>query len=390
MAPLNGVPFSGLRDAVDRINPMNLIRLGPAEGHESAIQSPFSLLPVPILGKGGFVMRFSTRLALWTAFFAIAGDAAAAADAPKLTVYTYSSFVAEWGPGPKITPIFEQQCGCKIEWVAIGDGAGLLSRLKLEGKKTPADIVLGIDTSLTAEAAATGLIAPHGVDVSAVKLPVAWDDKNFVPYDYGYFAFMWDTQQLKAPPKSLADLTANGDEPKILLEDPRTSTPGLGLMLWLKSVYGDKASDAWKGMAPKILTVSKSWDEAYGLFTKGEAPLVLSYTTSEAYHVMEEKTDRYKALVFPEGNYMQVEVAGMLKTSKHPELAKQFLQFLVSKDFQTVIPTTNWMLPVTDNAAPAEFATAVKQPQKALLLPAQDVATHRAAWIKEWLDAVGQ
>jgi thiamine transport system substrate-binding protein len=105
---------------------------------------------------------------------------------------------------------------------------------------------------------------------------------------------------------------------------------------------------------------------------------------------MEEKTDRYKALVFPEGNYMQVEVAGMLKTSKHPELAKQFLQFLVSKDFQTVIPTTNWMLPVTDNAAPAEFATAVKQPQKALLLPAQDVATHRAAWIKEWLDAVGQ
>lgn len=389
MAPLNGVPFSGLRDAVDRINPMNLIRLGPAEGHESAIQNLFSLLPVPILGKGGFVMRFASRLILSAAFLAIAG-VASAADVPKLTVYTYSSFVAEWGPGPKITPIFEQQCGCKIEWVGIGDGAGLLSRLKLEGEKTPADIVLGIDTSLTAEAAATGLIAPHGVDVSGVKLPVAWDDKNFVPYDYGYFAFMWDTQQLKAPPKSLADLTASGDEPKILLEDPRTSTPGLGLMLWLKSVYGDKASDAWKGMAPKILTVSKSWDEAYGLFTKGEAPLVLSYTTSEAYHVMEEKTDRYKALVFPEGNYMQVEVAGMLKTSKHPELAKQFLQFLVSKDFQTVIPTTNWMLPVSEGAAPAEFATAVPQPRKTLLLPAQDVATHRAAWIKEWLEAVGQ
>ncbi len=389
MTPLNGVPLTGLRDAVDRINPMNLIRLGPAEGHESAIQNPFSLLPVPFLGKGGFVMRIASRLVLSAAFIALAG-AASAADIPKLTVYTYSSFVAEWGPGPKITPVFEQQCGCKIEWVGIGDGAGLLSRLKLEGEKTPADIVLGIDTSLTAEAAATGLIAPHGVDTSAVKLPVAWDDKNFVPYDYGYFAFMWDTQQLKDPPKSLADLTASGTEPKILLEDPRTSTPGLGLMLWLKTVYGDKASDAWKGLAPKILTVSKSWDEAYGLFTKGEAPLVLSYTTSEAYHVMEEKTDRYKALVFPEGNYMQVEVAGMLKTSKHPALAKQFLQFLVSKDFQTVIPTTNWMLPVTDGAAPPEFATTVPQPQKALLLPAAEVAQHRAAWIKEWLDAVGQ
>ncbi len=334
-------------------------------------------------------MRLSARLAL-IAFASFAGIASAAADMPKLTVYTYSSFVAEWGPGPKITPIFEQQCGCKIEWVGVGDGAGLLAKLKLEGEKTPADIVLGIDTSLTAEAAATGLIAPHGIDAGAVKLPVAWDDPNFVPYDYGYFAFMWDTQQLKDPPQSLADLAADGAEPKLLLEDPRTSTPGLGLMLWLKSVYGDKATDAWKGLAPKILTVSKSWDEAYGLFTKGEAPLVLSYTTSEAYHVMSEQTDRYKALVFPEGNYMQIEVAGMLKTSKHPDLARQFLQFLVSKDFQSVIPTTNWMLPVIDGATPPQFATAAPQPQKALLLPADEVAKHRAAWIQEWLEAVGQ
>jgi thiamine transport system substrate-binding protein len=334
-------------------------------------------------------MRLSAGLAL-AALGAFIGIAPAQADTPKLTVYTYASFVAEWGPGPKITPVFEQQCGCRIEWVGVGDGAGLLAKLKLEGEKTPADIVLGIDTSLTAEAEATGLVAPHGVDLGALKLPVAWDDKSFVPYDYGYFAFMWDTQQLKDPPNSLADLVKEGEEPKLLLEDPRTSTPGLGLMLWLKAIYGDKAAQAWQGMAPKILTVSKSWDEAYGLFTKGEAPLVLSYTTSEAYHVMAEKTDRYKALAFPEGNYMQVEVAGMLKTSKHPELARQFLQFLVSKDFQGVIPTTNWMLPVINGATPSEFATAVQQPQKALLLPADEVAKNRTAWIKEWLEAVGQ
>jgi thiamine transport system substrate-binding protein len=328
-------------------------------------------------------------LVLIAAFIALTG-AASAADQPKLTVYSYSSFVSEWGPGPKVTPVFERQCGCKVEWVSVGDAAALLSRLKLEGEKSPADVVLGLDTSLTAEAAATGLIAPHGVDLSAVKLPVAWDDKNFVPFDYGYFAFMWDSETLKTPPKSLADLATGGDEPKILLEDPRTSTPGLGLMLWLKEVYGDKAGEVWKSLAPKILTVSKSWDEAYGLFTKGEAPLVLSYTTSQAYHVMEEKTERYKALVFPEGNYMQVEVAGMLKSSQHQELAKKFLQFLVSKEFQTAIPTTNWMLPVTEGATPPEFATAAPKPEKALLLPANEVAQHRAAWIKEWLDAVGQ
>jgi thiamine transport system substrate-binding protein len=328
---------------------------------------------------------------LITALVAVFATAAAEADTPKLTVYTYSSFVADWGPGPKITPLFEAKCGCKIEWVSVGDGAGLLARLKLEGKNSPADVVLGLDTSLTAEAAATGLIAPHGADLSALKLPITWSDKDFVPFDYGYFAFVYDSQTLKSPPQSLADLANGGADPKVLLEDPRTSTPGLGLMLWMKSIYGDKAGDAWKKLAPRILTVSRSWDEAYGLFTKGEAPMVLSYTTSPAYHIMEDKTDRYKALNFPEGNYMQVEVAGMLAGAKHADLARQFLQFLVSLDFQKEIPTTNWMFPVIDVGAdlPPAFRD-IPQPAKSLLMPADQVAQHRAAWIKEWLDAVGQ
>src|SRR5690242_12247654 len=161
-------------------------------------------------GNGGIVMQRTLTLTLIAAAFAAFVSPSASADAPKLTVYTYSSFVADWGPGPKIAPIFEKQCGCKIEWVSVGDGAALLSRLKLEGKKTPADVVLGLDTSLTAEATATGLMAPHGADLKALKLPIAWNDPNFVPFDYGYFAFMWDTQQLKTPPKSLADLAASG------------------------------------------------------------------------------------------------------------------------------------------------------------------------------------
>ena len=319
------------------------------------------------------------------------GSVAASADVEKLTIYTYSSFIAEWGPGPKITPAFEQQCGCKIEWVSVGDGAALLSRLELEGEKSSADIVLGLDTSLTAEAAATGLIAPSGTDLGTLKLPIAWDDAAFVPFDYGYFAFVYDSQSLKDPPKSLAALTSPGSEPKLLLEDPRTSTPGLGLLLWVKAVYGDKAADAWKGTAPKILTVSKSWDEAYGLFTKGEAPIVLSYTTSPAYHIMQENTDRYKALDFPEGNYLQVEAAAMLKTAPHPELARRFLQFILSPDFQKQIPTTNWMFPVTEIGSdlPPVFSQ-IPQPKHALLLPWDQVAAHRTEWIKEWLDAVGQ
>ncbi|HTO84682.1 MAG TPA: thiamine ABC transporter substrate binding subunit [Methylomirabilota bacterium] len=314
-----------------------------------------------------------------------------AADKPTLTVYTYNSFTADWGPGPAVKKAFEATCGCQLDYVAVEDGAALLTRLQLEGKSTKADIVLGLDTNLTSEATKTGLFAPHGMDLSGLKLPIAWNDPVFVPFDYGYFAIVYDKTKLPKPPASLAELVDGDPSQKILLEDPRTSTPGLGFMLWIKQVYGDKSDDAWAKLKPRILTVSKSWDEAYALFTKGEAPMVLSYTTSPAYHIMEENTDKYVAARFAEGQYMQVEVAGRTANSAHADLAAKFLAFMVTAGFQDPIPTTNWMYPVIAPAGglPPAYGTLV-QPAKALLFAPDDVAAHRKAWIDEWLQAMSR
>ena len=101
-----------------------------------------------------------------------AATTASAEGKPVLTVYTYNSFTSEWGPGPALEKAFEANCACDLNWVALEDGAALLSRLKLEGKNTKADVVLGLDTNLTAETKATGLIAPHGADLSALALPM--------------------------------------------------------------------------------------------------------------------------------------------------------------------------------------------------------------------------
>jgi len=310
-----------------------------------------------------------------------------AGDLPVLTVYTYSSFISDWGPGPAVKKAFEAECACTLNFVGVEDGVVLLSRLRLEGTSSPADVVLGLDTNLTAEAAATGLFAPHNMDLSALQLPIAWHDADFVPYDFGYFAFVYDSTKLKNPPRSLADLVAGNASDKILIEDPRSSTPGLGLLLWIKQVYGDQAAAVWQKLKPRILTVSKSWDEAYGLFLKGEAPLVLSYTTSPAYHIIEEKKTQYAAAEFPEGQYLQVEVAGITAHAKHPDLARKFLAFMVSNKFQDVIPETNWMFPVSKvtGGLPSAFPSL---PKKSLMIAPEDIAAHRKAWIDEWLAAM--
>ena len=312
-----------------------------------------------------------------------------AQEAKSLTVYTYESFISKWGPGPKVKAAFEKTCGCTVNFVGVSDGVALLTRLKLEGQTSKADIALGLDTNLIEEAKQTGLFAPHGIDTTSAKVPGSFKDDVFVPYDYGHFAVVYDTQVLKTPPKSLKDLVEGDASQKIVIQDPRTSTPGLGLLLWVKSVYGDKAPEAWAKLKNRVLTVTPGWSEAYGLFTKGEAPMVLSYVTSPAYHMVEEKTDRYQAAKFEEGHYIQIEVAGMLKASQKQDLARKLLSFMLSPEFQGIIPTTNWMMPVAPTSSPLPDAfSKLPQPEKTFLMPSAEVAKNRQAWIREWQTAM--
>lgn len=316
---------------------------------------------------------------------------AAEAQDKTLTVYTYESFTSDWGPGPKIKAEFEKTCACTVNFIGVADGVALLTRLKLEGASAEADIALGLDTSLISEAKATGLFEANGIEKSAVKVPGNYADDTFLPYDYGHFAVIYDTQTIKTPPKSLKDLIEGDTSEKIAIQDPRTSTPGLGLLLWVKAVYGDKAPEAWAKLKDRVLTVTPGWSEAYGLFTKGEVPMVLSYTTSPAYHMVEEKTDRYQAANFSDGHYIQIEVAGMLRHAKDKDLAKSFLTFLISPAAQDIIPTTNWMMPAAATSAPLPDAfDKLVKPANTLLIGSDEVAKNRQAWIDEWLTAMSR
>ena len=315
---------------------------------------------------------------------------AAQADEKTLTVYTYDSFTAEWGPGPAIKKNFEAQCGCTLNWVAVDSSISILSKIQLEGASSKADVALGLDTNLVPQAKETGLFAASNLSLDGLTLPIDWQDSTFVPFDYGYFAFIYDSEKTASPPTSLQALVDAPDDFKIIIQDPRTSTPGLGLMLWVREVYGSDAPKIWEKLSKKIVTATKGWYEGYSMFLEGEADMVLSYTTSPAYHMEVESVDKYKAASFEEGHYMQVEVAAKLKNSANQDLADQFLAFMVSEGFQSVIPTGNWMYPVTDtNSLPNSFGNLVR-PAKSLIHDPKEVADNRKDWTREWLDAMSR
>jgi len=329
----------------------------------------------------------SIRLLILSIFFSITSFASDTK--PTLTIYTYDSFTASWGAAPKIKEAFEKLHKCNVKFVGISSAIGALRKIQLEGKNTKADILLGLDTSIAQTANKTGLFAKHELNTSTLKLPVSYNDENFVPYDYSYFAFVYDEDKLKNPPLSFEALANMPKDFKIIIQDPRSSTPGLGLLLWVKSVYGEKSGEYWKRLAPHILTITKGWSESYGLFLKGEADMVLSYTTSPAYHIIEENKTNFKTAEFKEGHYGQIEVAAVLKSSKHKALAKKFLAFMHSETFADIIPTTNWAYPVikTKQGLPKAYET-LTVPSKMILLDGKKVEENRKAIIHEWINEI--
>lgn len=331
-------------------------------------------------------MRF--RLPLL--FAALLPALATAEPAQVLNVYTHPSFAAEWGPGPAVKQAFEEQCDCALNYTVLESGGDILQRLRLEGSSTSADVVLGLDTATMEAARQTGLLAPHTLTLNNLALPVDWQDDTFVPYDWGYFAFVYDTELLPEPPASLEELVNAPDDLKIIIQDPRTSTPGLGLLLWMHTVYGDDAHAKWQQLSGKVLATTQSWSDGYfSLFMNGEAPMILSYSTSPAYHMAVDNTDRYQAARFEEGHYLQVEVAALVKSSKNQALGREFMEFMLSPAFQRHIPLKNVMYPAIDlgDELPEVFDRLI-HPSKALFLEPAEVARERRSLVNAWLDAM--
>jgi len=292
--------------------------------------------------------------------------------AKEVVVYTYDSFISEWGPGPEIEKMFEEKTGYELTWVDCGDGVQLLSRAVLEKDNVQADVILGLDNNIAKKANASKILSSYKPADAEKNIPAdvikqLGNDWTLTPFDYSHFAMIYDTQSNVPCPASLEDLTNPAYAKKIILMDPRTSTPGLGFVAWTVAVYGDKVGDYWKALKPNILTMASGWSAGYGLFKKGEAPLVISYTTSPASHVEYDNTDRYIAPIFAQGHSIQVEGAGILNKAPNRKGAEAFMDFLISDEAQSILPLTQWMNPANKNVElPESYKVAAPIPSVTL------------------------
>lgn len=308
----------------------------------------------------------------------------------SLTIYCYDTFSSEWGSGPTLIPLFEEKTGIKVNLISTGDAVQMLNQAIMEGDACPADLIMGISNESASIAYASGLFEPYDSPVlSEIREDLIFDsEKRLLPFDYGAFAFVYDSESSLPAPTSLEDLLSDTYKNKFILIDPRTSSVGLGLMLWTIQIFGEEGYlDWWRQAGANALTITDGWSSAYGLFTEGEAPIVLSYTTSPVYHVLWEDTTRYQALTFDEGHEVTIESVGILKSSKHKDNAKAFIDFILTEG-QAETAIANSMYPANVSTPLPEAYEYAPIPSLLLSLDEQYISKNLDRWYDEWTEAM--
>ncbi len=337
-----------------------------------------------MLRRAALVALLIGSVLAWSVSFSVAQ----AGEGSKLVVYVYDSFVS-WGPAKFIKTEFEKRNpGVEVEFVATGPSRAMLARLvqEIQSGGTPADVFMGEINDIP-KAKQFGLFVPLGEsdvpNLKTVAKSLLFDpERTLIPYEHGFITLVYDSEKLKPEelPKTFADLTKSQYQKKLIIQDARTSSVGHAFLLWTIYNYGNLGYlDYWKQLLPTILTIQPGWSAAYKLFTKGEAPMVVSFSTDACFDA------RYKPLLPNNQGYRTIFGAGIVRTTDNPKLARAFLDFLLSVEVQEKLPDTEVMFPANSQAKlPEKWRTCAVIPPNPVMLPLDLVAENDDRWLDEW------
>ena len=312
-----------------------------------------------------------------------------------LTVYTYDSFVS-FGAADVISETFQEQTGRNVRFVATADSRTMLSKLisERDAGRTSADAFVGVEVNDLGTAREHNVFQQLSTDdvpnLQHVPDELLFDPANrLIPYEHGFITLVYDSSQIDPAdvPRTFDELLAERYRDSIVLEDPRTSSPGLSFLLWTIAHEGeDGYIDYWQRLMPNVLTITQGWSEAFGLFTDGEAPMMVSFSTDHAFDVIVNDSDKLRVLTLDDQAYRTIFGMGVVRGTDQPELARQFLNVVLSADVQSQLSETEWMIPASDDARVRNvWWRNVVVPEDPVRLPSDRVSENLNDWVDRWV-----
>lgn len=299
----------------------------------------------------------------------------------QLIVYIPGGY-GEWLE--KASKPFEEKNKIDIKFVEFDGSATIVSRLLLESKNPKADVVIGLTQSTLVTAKKNKLLTKfkpvNSKNLRKDALPID-NDYYASLFDYGGLAIIYDSEKLKSPPKTFAEITKLKNV--LIIQDPRTSSTGQDFLLWTIALYGNKWQDFWKSLKPSIKVVTQDWSEGFDKILAGEAPMMVSYASNEAYSFEYYGGTKILTIIPNEGGYQQREGTALVTKRDIKKSAKDFIEFTLSNEFQKTVPLNNWMLPATNVSLPKSF-THYKHSKKYVSVSNNDIDKNLEKWLKEW------
>jgi thiamine transport system substrate-binding protein len=315
-----------------------------------------------------------------------------------VTLMTHDSFAVS----KPVLQAFEQQTGIKVKLLKAGDAGAELNQAILTKDHPLADALFGVDNTFLGRALANNIFVPYTAKgLGAVDTAFVLDAQHRVtPIDHGDICLNYDTRWFgrdghPPAPASLDDLVKPAYRGLTVVENPSTSSPGLGFLLTSIAKYGEPQwQNYWAKLRSANVLIDDGWEQAYdGDFTVsgGKRPIVVSYASSPPADVVYSNPhhDTPNVGVVYNSCFRQVEFVGVLRGAKHPELAKQLVDFMISDRFQRDVPLQMYVYPVRRSTPlPAVFVKWGKLAPHPYTLSAAEIAAHRDAWIKAWTNVV--
>lgn len=250
----------------------------------------------------------------------------------------------------------------KINRIEAGEDP-LIERLRNEGTKSPADVLVTVDAGRLWRAEQMGLFQPVASKALESRLP----DNMRVP-NKQWFGFSARARVIVYNKDTVNPADAQNYED---LADPKlkgkvctrsgSHVYNLSLMSALIEHWGEKKAEEWaRGVVANFARAPKGGDtDQIRAVAAGECGVAISNTY---YYVRIMKSDKPEdrqviekvGLIWPNqksfGAHMNVSGAGILKNAPHREAAIKFLEYLASDEAQSYFANGNNEWPVVKGA----------------------------------------
>jgi len=311
----------------------------------------------------------------------------------SITLVTYDSFVVSEGT----LESFAADTCIEVTQVAAGDAGQLVSAAILTKDNPTADVMFGIDNTFLQRGLDAELFMPYeSAMLSTVDDALQLDPENRVtPIDYSDVCVNYWIDQLPGDaPATLDDLIDPTNANSFVTMNPETSSPGFAFLLATITRYGDGWEDYWQSLVDNGVSVTAGWSDAYyGEYIAGggERALVTSYASSPPAEVIfaEPAVDTAPSAVLFDSCFRQVEFAGILAGTEHPDEAQQLIDFMLSTTFQEDIPLNMFVYPANGDAElPEAFVEYGQLADNPATLSPQEIEANREAWTERWVEIV--